>query len=47
MKRIDLNCDMGESYGIWKMGADAEIMPFEQGNDLLQIGEAAIAQAFV
>ncbi|MGA8051472.1 MAG: 5-oxoprolinase subunit PxpA [Burkholderiales bacterium] len=27
MKRIDLNCDMGESYGAWKMGADAEIMP--------------------
>src|SRR5215210_654147 len=28
MKNIDLNCDMGESYGAWKMGADAEIMPF-------------------
>jgi UPF0271 protein len=28
MTRIDLNCDMGESYGAWKMGADAEIMPF-------------------
>lgn len=28
MKTIDLNCDMGESYGAWKMGADAEIMPF-------------------
>lgn len=27
MKQIDLNCDMGESYGAWKMGADAEIMP--------------------
>ncbi|HUG78848.1 MAG TPA: 5-oxoprolinase subunit PxpA [Burkholderiales bacterium] len=27
MKRIDLNCDMGESYGAWTMGADAEIMP--------------------
>ena len=27
MKRIDLNCDMGESYGAWKMGADEEIMP--------------------
>src|SRR5207302_4484605 len=25
--RIDLNCDMGESYGAWKMGADAEVMP--------------------
>ncbi|HSU78258.1 MAG TPA: 5-oxoprolinase subunit PxpA, partial [Burkholderiales bacterium] len=27
MKRIDLNCDMGESYGAWHMGADAEVMP--------------------
>src|SRR5260221_10533477 len=27
MKTIDLNCDMGESYGAWKMGADASIMP--------------------
>jgi UPF0271 protein len=27
MKRIDLNCDMGESYGAWKMGADEQIMP--------------------
>ena len=27
MKRIDLNCDMGESYGAWKLGADAQIMP--------------------
>jgi UPF0271 protein len=23
-----MNCDMGESYGAWKMGADAEVMPF-------------------
>jgi UPF0271 protein len=28
MTTIDLNCDMGESYGAWKMGADAEVMPF-------------------
>ncbi|MEA3192320.1 MAG: 5-oxoprolinase (ATP-hydrolyzing) subunit [Betaproteobacteria bacterium] len=27
MKKIDLNCDMGESYGAWKMGDDASIMP--------------------
>jgi 5-oxoprolinase (ATP-hydrolysing) subunit A len=27
MKKIDLNCDMGESFGAWQMGADAEIMP--------------------
>jgi UPF0271 protein len=28
VKSIDLNCDMGESYGAWKMGADADVMPF-------------------
>ena len=27
MKKIDLNCDMGESYGAWKMGDDANVMP--------------------
>lgn len=25
---IRLNCDMGESFGIWKMGYDEEIMPY-------------------
>jgi UPF0271 protein len=25
---IDLNCDMGESFGRWTLGADAEIMPY-------------------
>ncbi len=25
---IRLNCDMGESFGIWKMGRDEEIMPY-------------------
>jgi UPF0271 protein len=24
---IDINCDMGESFGPWGMGADAEVMP--------------------
>ena len=27
IKNIDLNCDMGESYGRWNLGADEEIMP--------------------
>jgi UPF0271 protein len=27
MKTIDLNCDMGESFGAWKMGDDAALMP--------------------
>jgi len=26
--RLTLNCDLGESYGSWKMGNDAEIMPY-------------------
>jgi UPF0271 protein len=25
--RIDINCDMGESFGPWSMGVDAEVMP--------------------
>ena len=25
---IDLNCDMGESYGAWKMGDDEAILPY-------------------
>ncbi|MEO8803622.1 MAG: 5-oxoprolinase subunit PxpA, partial [Rudaea sp.] len=28
MKRIDLNCDMGESFGAWHMGDDAGVMPW-------------------
>ena len=24
---IDINCDMGESYGRWTLGADADVMP--------------------
>ena len=25
--KVDINCDMGESFGPWGMGADAEVMP--------------------
>jgi UPF0271 protein len=28
MKNIDLNCDMGESFGIYKLGMDEEAMPY-------------------
>ncbi len=28
MFSIDLNCDMGESYGAWTMGSDAALMDF-------------------
>ncbi len=27
MKTLLLNCDMGESFGAWKMGLDEEVMP--------------------
>jgi 5-oxoprolinase (ATP-hydrolysing) subunit A len=26
--RFDFNCDMGESFGAWTMGLDAEVIPF-------------------
>jgi UPF0271 protein len=28
MMKIDLNCDMGESFGAWTMGDDAGVMPW-------------------
>jgi 5-oxoprolinase (ATP-hydrolysing) subunit A len=28
MAKIDINADMGESYGRWTLGNDAELMPF-------------------
>ncbi|TBU74693.1 LamB/YcsF family protein [Pseudomonas daroniae] len=28
MNSLLLNCDIGESFGAWKMGLDAEVMPF-------------------
>jgi len=28
MVQIDINCDMGESFGNWTMGRDEEVMPY-------------------
>lgn len=28
MNRLLLNCDMGESFGTWRMGLDEEVMPY-------------------
>ncbi|GAA4409775.1 UPF0271 protein [Advenella faeciporci] len=28
MKKLDFNCDMGESYGAWTMGNDEAVMPY-------------------
>lgn len=27
-QKVSLNCDMGESFGIWQMGCDEEVMPW-------------------
>ncbi|MEO5953944.1 MAG: 5-oxoprolinase subunit PxpA [Chloroflexia bacterium] len=27
MRQLDLNCDMGESFGIWRLGQDEQVMP--------------------
>jgi UPF0271 protein len=48
MKTIDLNCDMGESFGAWKMGADAEVMPFVSSANIacgFHAGDAATIRA--
>ena len=30
---LSLNCDLGESFGAWKMGLDDQVMPFiDQAN---------------
>ena len=28
MPKIDLNCDLGESFGVYTLGMDEEILPF-------------------
>src|SRR5262245_40607063 len=28
MMRVDLNCDMGESFGAYRIGADDQVLPF-------------------
>ena len=28
MSTVDLNCDMGESFGAYRIGADDAVMPF-------------------
>ena len=28
MSRITINCDMGEAFGIYRLGRDEELMPF-------------------
>jgi len=45
-----LNCDMGESYGAWRMGDDAAVMPYIDMASIacgFHAGEPAIMQATV
>ncbi len=28
VKKIDLNCDMGESFGLYKLGLDEEVIKY-------------------
>lgn len=50
MKRIDFNCDMGESFGVWRMGQDAEVMPWISSASIacgMHAGDPATMQATV
>ena len=54
MKVVDLNCDLGESYGNWRLGDDESIMPlvttanvacgFHGGDPLVMARTAALAR---
>ena len=39
MPSIDLNCDLGESFGAYTIGMDAEILPYVTS---AQIGDSAL-----
>ena len=55
MKSFDINIDCGESYGIWKMGADEELMPivstanlacgFHAGDPMTMVRTSELAKA--
>jgi UPF0271 protein len=47
---IDLNCDMGESFGAWSMGADAAVMPLISSASIacgFHAGDPAVMQSSV
>jgi UPF0271 protein len=46
--KIDLNCDMGESFGQYKLGEDATVMPFISSANIacgLHAGDPLVMQA--
>ncbi len=47
MKRIDLNCDLGESFGAWQMGADEALLALVSSANIacgFHAGDPAIMQ---
>ncbi|RUO62146.1 5-oxoprolinase subunit PxpA [Pseudidiomarina insulisalsae] len=47
---MDLNCDLGEGYGVWRMGDDAAVMPYIDRANIacgFHAGDFAIMQATV
>lgn len=54
-KTFDINCDMGEGFGNWRMGDDAAVMPlistanlacgFHAGDPLIMMNTVAMAKA--
>ena len=49
-KTVDLNCDMGESFGAWTLGNDAALMPFITSANVacgFHAGDPAVMKATV
>jgi UPF0271 protein len=45
MNTIDLNCDLGETFGPWKMGNDTEVLPLVSSCNIacgMHAGDAAV-----
>lgn len=50
LKQIDLNCDMGESFGPWQMGQDTAIMPYITSANVacgLHAGDPSVMEATI
>lgn len=50
MTAIDLNCDAGESFGAWTLGADAELLPWVSSVNIacgFHAGDPAVMQRTV
>jgi UPF0271 protein len=50
MRTIDINCDMGESFGVYRLGVDEAVMPFITSANIacgFHAGDPAVMQATV